>query len=283
MIILVKKDVIVAVYAHPDDGEFLAAGTLARWVEEGNKEVYAICATNGDLGTKTLEISSEKLTQVRQTELKKAMEVIGANPPIFLNYPDGFLRNHTEELKEKLVYWFRKLKADLIITFDPWKMYEIHPDHIEAGRIASEAAVFSCFPLLYPSHLEEGLEPYQPQEVWYMAPFEHKANKLVDIASTMQKKIEAVLCHHSQVAMLADMFIPGADPRSLTSEQLNQLDEATGNFLRLIAQGMGSLSSGQIEFAEAFYAIKVGPGHFDNYQEMLQEAIGMFNDDIEII
>jgi len=279
---LVANKVIVAAYAHPDDGEFLAAGTLARCVEEGN-EVYAICVTNGDLGAKTLSKSSKELAQVRQNELIEAMKVIGGHPPIFLNCPDGFVRDHLEELKERLVYWFRKLKAELVITFDPWKMYEIHPDHIEVGRMASEAACFACFPLLYPNHMKEGLEPHQPAEVWYMSPFEHKANRLVNISTTMRKKIEAVLCHQSQVEMLADMFIPSADPRSLSSEDKSQLKEATENFLLMIAQGMGSLPNGKVELAEAFYAIKVGPGHFDNYQEMLQEAIGIPIDELEII
>ncbi len=50
------KLVIAAVYAHPDDGEFFAAGTLAKWAAAGH-DVYAICCTNGDLGTKDRRVS----------------------------------------------------------------------------------------------------------------------------------------------------------------------------------------------------------------------------------
>ena len=271
------KRIILAVYAHPDDGEFLAGGTLAKWVEEGH-QVYVICSTNGNLGTKDITISQEILADTRKKELAEAMKVIGGNPPIFLGYDDGFLRENIIDLKENLVYWFRKLKPDWIITFDPWKTYEIHPDHIEVGRMASEAAVFSCFPLLYPEHMKKGLEPHQPKELWYMTPMEHKPNRLVDISGTFGKKIEAILCHQSQVEMLADMFITGADPTNLTHEQKAQLQEGTKTLMQMASQAMASLSEGKVELAEAFYAIKVGAGHFDNYQEMLQEMIGMDTD-----
>jgi LmbE family N-acetylglucosaminyl deacetylase len=74
-----RKLVIAAVYAHPDDGEFFAAGTMARWVEAGH-DVHAICATNGDLGTKRLDVSSEDLARIRAAELGRAMETLGGHP-----------------------------------------------------------------------------------------------------------------------------------------------------------------------------------------------------------
>jgi len=275
-----ENKVILAVYAHPDDGDFLAGGSLAKWVGLGY-EVHTICATNGGLGTRLKGVSKEEVVQTRRRELKNALEVIGAKEPIFLGYSDGFLREHAQELKEKLVYWYRKIKPDRIITLDPWKKYEVHPDHITIGLMASEAAVFSCFPLLYPEHTKEGLEPHQPKEIWFMVPIEHKPNRLVDITSTLDKKIEAVLCHGSQVEMLADMFVPGVDVTNLTEEQKSQLSEGAKTLLTMVAQGIASLSEGKMELAEAFYAIKVGAGHFNIEEEFLKEMIGMGADPLE--
>src|SRR5690348_4647038 len=102
---------IAAVYAHPDDGEFFAAGTLARWAAEGH-EVHAICATSGDLGTKRRDVAPGALAETRARELARAMETIGGRPPIVLGYPDGALREHAQALKERLVYWFRRLRVD---------------------------------------------------------------------------------------------------------------------------------------------------------------------------
>jgi LmbE family N-acetylglucosaminyl deacetylase len=263
---------IAAVYAHPDDGEFFAAGTLAKWAAAGHR-VHALCATRGDLGTKRRDVSPEELAHTRAAELGRAMATVGGEPPIVLGFPDGALRDHAPALKERLVYWFRKLRVDRVITFDPWKRYEIHPDHIEVGRMASEAAVFACFPRLHAEHADEGLEPVQPREVWYMGPTEHRPNRVVDISGTFAKKVESVLCHASQVEMLADWFVKGADPARLTPEQAALLRDGATTFLETMARGTALLAPG-VEMAEAFYALKVGPGHFDNYQEMFMEAAG---------
>lgn len=139
--------------------------------------------------------------------------------------------------------------------------------------MAAEAAAFSCFPLLHPEHLEEGFDPVQPREVWFMMPTEHRPNRVVDIQSTFAKKVASVLCHGSQVEMLANWFVPGADPAALTAEQLAMLQEGARGFLEGMARGAAMIGKG-VELAEAFYALPVGPGHFDNYQEMFREAAG---------
>jgi LmbE family N-acetylglucosaminyl deacetylase len=267
-----SKLVIAAVYAHPDDGEFFAAGTLAKWAEAGH-EIHAICCTSGDLGTKDRAVSREALATTRAAELGLALKTLGGHPPILLGFPDGGLREHAQAAKERIVYWLRRLRVDRVVTFDPWKRYEIHPDHIEAGRMASEAAAFACFPLLHGHHLDEGYEAVQPREVWYMMPTEHRPNRVIDISGTFRKKVESLLCHGSQIEMLASWFVPGADPTRLTPEQTAQLREGAATFLEGMARGAAMMAPG-LELAEAFYALPVGPGHFDNYQEMFREAAG---------
>lgn len=263
---------IAAVYAHPDDGEFFAAGALAKWARQGHK-VYAICATRGDLGTKHRGADAAALGRSREAELAEAMKVVGGEPPIVLGLPDGFVRESAAALKERLVYWLRKLAIQRVVTFDPWKPYEIHPDHIEVGRMATEAACFSCFPLLYPSHLDEGLSAVQPSEVWYMGPTAHKPNRVVDIRETFDTKVRSVLCHSSQIEMLANWFVPGADPTNLSAEQRALLEGGAKTFLEGMARGVAMMAP-PLELAEAFFAQPVGPGHFENYQEMFMEMAG---------
>lgn len=264
---------IAAVYAHPDDAEFYAGGTLAKWAAAGHR-VLAICATDGTLGTKRRDADRQELGAMRARELAAALKVLGGEPPIMLGFPDGFLRDHAAALRERLIYHFRNLRLNRVLTFDPFKRYEIHPDHITVGRMASEAAVFSCFPLLHPEHIEEGLSPVQPEEVWYMGPLEHKPNRLIDIAATLDKKVTATLCHDSQIELLANWFVAGADPANLSDEHRVQLHEGARGFLDMMGRGMGFASAGKIEIAEAFYALKTGPGHFDNQQQMMMEMMG---------
>lgn len=276
-----RRLVIVAVYAHPDDGEFYAGGTLAKWAALGHR-IIAICATDGALGTKRRDLSRNEIAKTRAEELTAALAVLGAEPPVMLGFPDGFLREHAAELREKLIYHFRRLSPNRIITFDPFKRYEVHPDHATVGRMASEAAVFSCFPLLHPEHLEEGFSPVQPEEVWYMGPLDHKPNRFIDIAGTLDKKVAATLSHGSQIELLANWFVAGADPANLSEEHRVRLQEGTRGFLDMMGRGMGFGTGGKIEIAEAFYALKTGPGHFDNQQQMMMEMLGSPPEDPEM-
>lgn len=267
------KQTILCVYAHPDDGEFYAGGSLAKWARAGHR-VLAICATDGALGTKRLDQTRDEVKEIRAKELAQALAVLGGEPPIMLDFPDGSLREHALALRERLIYFFRKIQPDRVITFDPFKHYEVHPDHNTVGRMASEAAVFSCFPLLHPEHLAEGLLAVQPKEVWYMGPLEHKPNRLVDIAETLDEKVAATLCHGSQIEMLADWFVKGADPRALSDEHRKALREGTRGFLEMMGRGLAMASAGKVEIAETFLAHKTGPGHFDNQQRMMMEMMG---------
>ena len=81
---------LLAAFAHPDDEGFGSGGTLALLVARGAR-VTLVCATNGDVG----EISDpglatpETLAQVRQQELRSAMDVTGLQDVRFLNYRDS--------------------------------------------------------------------------------------------------------------------------------------------------------------------------------------------------
>jgi LmbE family N-acetylglucosaminyl deacetylase len=271
---------VLAIYAHPDDAEFLASGTMAKWAAGGH-EVYAIAATDGSMGTKTLGRTRSQMAKQRKNELTKAMSVIGGHPPLGFWFPDGSLEKHRDELRERLAYWIRKLKANRILTLDPWLKYEIHPDHITVGRIASEAAVFTCFPLYFPDQIEQGLEPHQPREVWYMAPTERAPNRIVDISGTFEKKIESLLSHESQIEMLADWFVPSADPTNLTVQERAELSSGVRRFLEMMARGIGSKH--QVELAEAFYAVRCGPGHFEMAREMMSEMLEKMREDVEVL
>jgi LmbE family N-acetylglucosaminyl deacetylase len=270
---------ILAVYAHPDDAEFLASGSMAKWTEEGH-QVYAISATDGSMGTKITGWTRAQVAERRRGELSKAMEVIGGNEPIGFWFPDGSLSEHCEELKEKLAVWVRKLRADRIVTLDPWLSYQIHPDHVAVGRIASEVAVFTCFPLYFPDQIEAGLDCHQPQEVWYMLPTERAPNRIVDIGGTFEKKVQSILCHQSQVEMLADWFVPDADPRNLNADEKEQLASGVHSLIRTMASGIGRRYD--IGLAEAFHAVRCGPGHLDIVGEITTQMLERMSSEAEV-
>ena len=106
----------MVVAAHPDDPEFGAGGTVAKWIKEGWQAIYVIC-TNGDKGTPDPNMTSEKLATIREQEQRNAARVLGVSEVIFLRYPDGELVDGPE-FRGKLVRLIRKYRPDIVITHE---------------------------------------------------------------------------------------------------------------------------------------------------------------------
>ena len=68
---------IAVVMAHPDDAEFICAGTIARWTDEGNEVVYVLL-TSGDKGSDDPEMTPERLAATRESEQREAARILGA-------------------------------------------------------------------------------------------------------------------------------------------------------------------------------------------------------------
>ena len=261
---------VVAIFAHPDDLSIFCAGTLARWAEEGHN-IYALCCTSGEVGTLRRDLTTAQVASTREKELKAANEIIGVKETIILDYPDaGFIDG--AELRERLVHYVRKLKADRVVTFDPWVAYEVHPDHVIVGRMAAEAAAFAAFPLLYTDQIKNGVEPYECSEVWFMGLLGHKPNYFVDINSTLEKKIEAALKFEATLELLANLFAPKIDPANVSPDELRKLSKYATRLFRSMAVTIGSKVD--LKAAEAFFVQKTLPGHFDNFQQLTSEMLG---------
>jgi LmbE family N-acetylglucosaminyl deacetylase len=78
------------VVAHPDDADFLVAGSAAKWAREGC-EVRLVVVTDGSKGSDDPEMLPEKLIKLRQDEQRAAARVLGTKEVIFLGYEDGAL------------------------------------------------------------------------------------------------------------------------------------------------------------------------------------------------
>ena len=166
----------------------------------------------------------------------------------------------------------RKLKSDRVDTFDPLVTYEVHPDHVLVARMASEAAAFAAFPLLYPEQVKDGVEPYACSEVWLTGLLGHPPNAYVDISSTLEKKIESAMTFEATVTLLADLFAPNIDPANVSPEELKELFKHAEFLMRFMAKKVGKKV--KLKVAEPFYVQKTLPGHFDNFQQMMLEMLG---------
>lgn len=261
---------ILAIFAHPDDLTYYCAGTIAKWVKQGHN-ITTLCCTKGEVGTLRPELTKEKVAKLRVKELMDANEVLGVKETLVLDFPDGGLIDGSK-LREKLIYYVRKYKADRVITFDPWVKYEVHPDHVIVGRMASEAATFAMFPLLYTEQLKEDIKPYHCTDIWFMGMLGHKPNYYIDIASTLEIKILAGLKFEGTLELIAQLFSPDISPYNVTPKDMKKLAKNASRLFRSMATAMGR--NVNLKAAEAFYVQRVLPGHFDNFQEQMMEMIG---------
>ena len=82
----------LAVYAHPDDPEISAGGTLARWAAEG-AEVWVLVTTRGDKGTSDPDVDPEALAALRLDETAASVKVLGLAGHRHLDHGDGDLED----------------------------------------------------------------------------------------------------------------------------------------------------------------------------------------------
>jgi LmbE family N-acetylglucosaminyl deacetylase len=193
---------VICVVAHADDLTFAAAGTVIRFVEKGYK-VYEVVVTDNGKGSH--ELSTEALVRANQEEAKKAAVIMGIDDVIFLGYKDGELGDvPSTELRERIMQIIRYVQADVLMTWDPFAPYEPHPDHRAVGMAATEAAKFAALPLYHPEHIDDGLELHYVGERYYFAKHPVDADKIVDIAGQIDRKIDALCQHESQMKFLVD-------------------------------------------------------------------------------
>ena len=86
---------VLLIAAHPDDPEFMAGGTVAKFASEGKTINYVLC-TNGNKGSSDPEMTPDRLVVIREGEQRGACDVLGVNEIRFLGYEDGALRNTLE-------------------------------------------------------------------------------------------------------------------------------------------------------------------------------------------
>jgi LmbE family N-acetylglucosaminyl deacetylase len=190
-----KRPRVMAIFAHPDDAEFICSGTIARFVASGYRAQYVL-ATSGDKGSDDREATPERLAATREAEQHVAAKILGVEEVTFLRHHDGEVEA-TIPFRRELARVIREGRPDVVLTFDPWQRYQIHPDHRAVGQTALDAVAAARDHMYYPEQLTDGLTEHRVHNVYFFATDE--PNYFVDITATMELKIAAILAHVSQV------------------------------------------------------------------------------------
>lgn len=185
----------LAFMAHPDDAEFLCAGTLIR-LAEGGWKVHIATVANGDCGTMTE--TRWAIAGRRTAEAAEAASRIGAEYHC-LGEPDGLVVYDKLTL-QKTFDLFRQINPSLVFTHAAKDYMMDHEMTSLLGRAASfiygapNCSAFplregSCVPYLYYCDPVEGKDPLG-------VPVE--PTTVIDISEQLDKKTEMLACHASQ-------------------------------------------------------------------------------------
>lgn len=188
---------ILAFGAHPDDVEFLCAGTLLKYHQQGHK-IFIALTTSGNTGSNTIPTKEENAA-VREAEQLECSKHYGAET-MFLRFDDEGLLD-TPETRRAVLNAIRWADPDLILCNPPW---DPSPDHGMTGKLVTEVLLSvggNLHPSDYPPiskmpsvffYCEDGAQGIEP-------------DIYVDIADVIDEKRRLCLTHRSQFSWIADV------------------------------------------------------------------------------
>ena len=193
---------ILVITAHPDDVDFGAAGTVARWTEAGIEVIYCV-VTDGDAGGSDPSVSRSDMATLRRAEQTAAAKQVGVHDVRFLGYPDGQVEA-TLGLRKDLARVIRQVRPDRVVCPSPERNYArigtSHPDHRAVGSAALDAVYPDARnPFAFPGLLaDEELGPWTAREVWIAGG--PTPDHYVDVTDTFSRKVAALRAHESQLS-----------------------------------------------------------------------------------
>ncbi len=255
--------VLAAIQPHADDIPIFAAGTVAKLISEGYTG-YLINTTNDDhAGPGTVGDT----TVANEKDWDAVARALGLKKVFNLGY-----RNHRMEdvdiieMKARLIFLFRALQVDTVISYDPYGLYEENPDHYMTARAVEAACWMAGGGKDYPEHFKAGIKPKGVREKYYHARGPQLVNRVVDITPHIDARIRSNMANIAQ-GPAGDAGQQLRDRLAKEGKRLPILgsDNDTANyqyikqFLMEDEKALGKKYG--LEYAEAFHYI--GPGSYN--------------------
>jgi LmbE family N-acetylglucosaminyl deacetylase len=197
-----KNRTVLVVVAHADDPTLFLGGTVARWADSGWR-VVVVRATDDRWDSWNLDEAST--TAQNKQQFDKAMGILGVSHIVELGWPTDSLGDASElVIREQIIRQIRTHRPHTLVTFDPCSQFaEDNEDHKMIARATDEAFWTSQFDKHHPEHFNEGLAPHGCFERWYFGRAVGEVTDVVDISSTLSRKIKAACTHQTMLVNYA--------------------------------------------------------------------------------
>ena len=211
-----EKLTALAVGAHPDDVEFMMAGTLSLLAKAGF-EPHILTVANGCCGT--AEHTVKEISRIRRNEARRAAELMGATyHPGLTNDMEVFFE---DQLIRKATAVVREVKPTIVLLPS---LNDYMEDHMNSGRVIATA----CFARGMKNYLALPGRPETLQDVYlyHAQPWFNRdemrnvvmPSLVVDVAGEIELKDRMLRCHESQKKWLD--VSQGQDAYLLTMRQV---------------------------------------------------------------
>ena len=256
---------LALVTPHLDDGPIFAGGTLGKLLNEGYTG-YFIRTSNDEKDSYGSTLGETVLANERDTA--SFVKAMGLKRSFDLGY-----RNHRmddvgrTEIRGRLIFLFRLLKIDTVLSYDPWGHYEENPDHYVTAQAVEAACWMAAGKLDFPEHFAAGLKPQTVSEKYYFARGPQLVNRVVEITTMLPKKLEAIRSCSTMMTHMVGGLNDALAERKLQVPALSGENRlAVEEYMKaaFVARDRTVGERHGLEYAEEFHYI--GPDHsLDDY------------------
>ena len=191
-----SRKVAFAIGAHPDDIEFMMAGTLLLLKQRGY-EIHMMNVANGNCGTATE--SHNEIVRIRTEEARQAAKFAGATlHPSLVNDIEIF---YEKDILIRIAAIMRIVNPQILLVPSPQDYME---DHANVSRLAVTAAF--CRSMLNYITLPPVSPVVRDTAIYHALPYGLRdglrrrglAGQYVDIGSVLDLKRDMLALHHNQ-------------------------------------------------------------------------------------
>lgn len=256
---------IIVFGAHPDDCEFSAGGTGAKWAAQGHHVKFVSC-TNGDIGHWSM--AGGPLARRRAAEVRKCAEILGTRAQV-LDIHDGELMV-TMENRQLICRLIRDWRADIVISHRP---NDYHPDHRYVGVLVMDAAFMVTVPFFCPDTPHLATNPvFLFLDDEFQRPNPLTPDVVVAIDDVMQKKLAAIEALESQFyeggCLGGPHLVPDPKDAVAVAKRKQQVrdeflsypyySQTANRFRSVLVRDYGKDRAEKIRYAEAFEVCEYG-------------------------